>query len=111
VAKAVREQAAGGRQIRLAVENMNRITQEVSQAAREQATGSKQIILAVESMNRMTQQVTIATSEQKRGGDLVVKSTENISTISKDNLGVVEQMAQPGCHGGNVRAPLHGVKF
>ncbi|HLE41368.1 MAG TPA: methyl-accepting chemotaxis protein, partial [Nitrospirota bacterium] len=42
----------------------------------------------------MTQQVTIATSEQKRGGDLVVKSTENISSISRENLAAVEQMAK-----------------
>jgi len=68
--------------------------QEVSQAAREQAAGSKQIINAVESMNQMTQQVTVATSEQKRGGDLVVKSAENISSIAKENLSAIEQMAK-----------------
>ena len=45
-------------------------------------------------MNQMTRQVMTATREQKIGGDLVVKSTENISTIAKDNLAAVEQMAK-----------------
>jgi methyl-accepting chemotaxis protein len=94
VARALREQAAGSRQIRMAVENMNRIAQEVSVASKEQAAGNAQIIGAVDAMNKMTQQVTVATSEQKRGGDLVVKAAENISTIAKENLTSVEQMAK-----------------
>jgi methyl-accepting chemotaxis protein len=94
VKKAMTEQAAGGKQIRLSVENMNRIMQEVRQAARDQAEGSKQINNAIENMNEMTRQVMLAMSEQKTGGDLVVKSTENISTIANDNLAAVEKMAK-----------------
>ena len=40
VKRAMAEQASGGRQIRLSVENMNRIMQEVDKAAREQAWGA-----------------------------------------------------------------------
>ena len=94
VKKAMTEQAEGGKQIRLSVENMNRIMQEVRQAARDQAAGSNQINKAIDTMNEMTRQVMTSMSEQKTGGDLVVKSTENISTIARENLTVVEQMAK-----------------
>ena len=94
VADALREQATAGQHVRRGVEAMNRITQEVTLAAREQALGSRQIVAAVENMNGMTQQVRAASSEQGRTGDLVVKSTENINVIAKQNLTVVEQMAQ-----------------
>ena len=94
------EQAAGGRQVRLAVENMNKIASQVGIATKEQAEGSRQIVHAVEKMNDMTQQVSHATAEQKKGGELVVKAMENISEIARDNLatvrGDVEGHRQPG---------------
>ncbi len=49
---------------------------------------------AVDNMNRMTQQVSYATAEQKRGGELVVKAMENISDIARDNLSTVEEMGK-----------------
>jgi methyl-accepting chemotaxis protein len=51
-------------------------------------------VRAVENMNRMTQQVSYATAEQKRGGELVVKAMENISEIARDNLSTVEEMSK-----------------
>jgi len=78
----------------VAVEDMNRITSQVSVAAREQASGSVQIIQAVDNMNTMTQQVAGATAEQKRGGELVVKAVENISDIARDNLSSVQELAK-----------------
>jgi methyl-accepting chemotaxis protein len=122
VANAAREQALGGRQIRIAVERMNSITQEVTGATREQAQGSRQIRIAVENMNHVTSQVTIATkeqsvsarqiveavtvmnsmtqsvanatAEQKKGGEMVVSAMENISDISRENLSAVEQLSK-----------------
>ena len=49
---------------------------------------------AVENMNKMTQQVSYATAEQKRGGELVVKAMENISEIARDTLSTVEEMSK-----------------
>jgi methyl-accepting chemotaxis protein len=51
-------------------------------------------VAAVDNMNRMTQQVSYATAEQKRGGELVVKAMENISEIARDNLATVEEMGK-----------------
>jgi methyl-accepting chemotaxis protein len=51
-------------------------------------------VRAVENMNRMTQQVSYATAEQKRGGELVVKAMENISEIAQHNLSTVEEMSK-----------------
>jgi len=65
-AYSTREQAAGGRQVRLAVENINKIASQVGLATREQAEGSRQIINAVERMNDMTQQVSHATASRRR---------------------------------------------
>jgi methyl-accepting chemotaxis protein len=122
VANAAREQALGGRQIRIAIERMNSITQEVTGATREQAQGSRQIRIAVENMNHVTSQVTIATkeqslsarqiveavtvmnsmtqsvanatAEQKKGGEMVVSAMENISDITRENLSAVEQLSK-----------------
>ena len=63
-------------------------------ATKEQAEGSRQIIQSVENMNRMTQQVSFATAEQKRGGELVVQAMENISAIARDNLSTVDEMSK-----------------
>ena len=73
---------------------MNRIMQEVDRAAREQASGSKQIVQAVDNMIQMTQKVVERHDRAEAGRDHVVKATENISTIAKENLAAVEEMAK-----------------
>ena len=60
----------------------------------QRSGGVAEIMTAVEEMNRMTQQVSYATSEQKRGGELVVQAMENISEIARDNLATVQEMSK-----------------
>jgi methyl-accepting chemotaxis protein len=42
----------------------------------------------------MTQMVATATAEQKKGGEMVVSSADNISSLTRENLASVEQLAR-----------------
>jgi hypothetical protein len=73
---AVREQAEGSKQIRLAVENINKITSQVAFSTKEQAAGGRQVRTAVENMNKIAAQVGIATKEQADGSRQIIQSVE-----------------------------------
>ena len=67
VTSAVRVQAVGSRQIREAMENINKIMTQAAYSTREQAAGGRQVRVSVENMNKIAGQVNIATKEQAEG--------------------------------------------
>ena len=71
---------------------MSSLTRQIAAAVRENAAGAKQITVAAQKMNQLTHQMSEAVIEQKRGGELVVKAVESVALVSRQNLAAVEQM-------------------
>lgn len=94
ISGATTEQSVAAQNVIKAVEEMNKLTQNVTQSTKEQAVGVAQIVKAAEVMSQMTGHVKIATVEQKSGGANIVKAVENINDIAKSNLSAVDQLAR-----------------
>ena len=94
IARATREQSAGGAQIVKAAESMRELAHQVKKAMAEQAKGIRLTSRASEESARLSQQVLDAAREEAKGSDLVVRSIGSIQEISNTNAAGVKRLDQ-----------------
>ncbi len=78
VVNATSEQAKGGRNISLAMDQVSQMIHQIAKATGEQEKGSRLIMSAATTMRDLTGQVSNATREQSLASKNVARSTENI---------------------------------
>jgi methyl-accepting chemotaxis protein len=94
IARATREQAAGGAQIVKAAQSMRELAHQVKKAMAEQAKGIRLTSRASEESARLSQQVLNASREEARGSDLVLGSIGSIQEVTNANAEGVKRLDQ-----------------
>ncbi|MBL9037104.1 MAG: methyl-accepting chemotaxis protein [Archangium sp.] len=91
---AVGDQARSAGNLKSEVEQLQGLSQLLSQSAAAQASGSTDVVKVVERMSSRTRQVADATVQVRTGGEQVLKAVENISVVARQNQAAVQRVSQ-----------------
>ena len=93
VAESAGELRAGAAHVSGVVTDMNHVAQEVTSLVTRQGTDVREIRKLADRMLQATQEVAASTTGQRTAAELVVQAARTITSIARDNVASVEEMA------------------
>lgn len=91
--RAANDQALAAGQLQEDAGRMDDVVRLIATSVRENAAGARAIRTAVEHMADLTRQMSAATQEQRKGGEQVVKAVESIANVARDSFAAATHVA------------------